>query len=300
MPQDLNDLYYYVKVVDHGGFAQAGRVLGMPKSKLSRRIALLEKRLGVRLIQRSTRSFSVTEVGRAYYTRCNSMLVEADAAQTIIDSTHAEPCGTVHISCPIALLHAHVGPMLVAFAGKFPAVHIELVGMNRAVDLLAEGFDLAIRVQPLPLHDSALMIRMLGQATQYLVASPSLLDQYGMPNSPVGLASWPSLGYGPPVEGHVWNLMSPDGSQVAQHHTPRFVTTDMITLRHAAVAGIGLVQLPLMMVREQLANGSLVRLLPDWSPRHEMIHVVFPTRRGLIPSVRLLIDHLVEQFAAVN
>jgi len=300
MQQDLNDLYYYVKVVDHGGFAQAGRALGMPKSKLSRRIALLENRLGVRLIQRSTRSFSVTELGQAYYARCNAMLVEADAAQTLIDSTHAEPCGTVHLSCPIALLHARVGPMLVAFAGKFPAVHIALVGMNRAVDLFAEGLDLAIRVQPLPLQDSALTIRMLGHATQYLVASPSLLDQYGMPNSLVDLASWPSLGYGPPVEGHVWNLMSPDGSQAAQPHTPRFVTTDMITLRHAAVAGIGLVQLPLMMVREQLANRSLIRLLPDWSPRHEMIHIAFPTRRGLIPSVRLLIDHLVEQFAAIN
>ncbi|MBS0153763.1 MAG: LysR family transcriptional regulator [Nitrospira sp.] len=300
MRQDLNDLYYFVKVVDHGGFAQAGRVLGMPKSKLSRRIALLEGRLGVQLIQRSTRSFSVTEVGQAYYTRCNAMLVEADAAQMLIDSTHAEPCGTVHLSCPIALLHACVGPMLVAFADKFPALRIELVGMNRVVNLLAEGLDLAIRVESHPSHVGALTVRTLGHATQYLVASPSLSNQFGMPSSPADLASWPSLGYGPPAEHHIWDLSNSDGSQVTQQYTPRFVTTDMATLCHAAVTGIGVVQLPLMVVRDELANKRLIRLLPDWTLRPKLIQVAFPTRRELIPSVRLLLDHLVEKFANMN
>lgn len=300
MQQDLNDLYYYVQVVDHGGFAPAGRVLGMPKSKLSRRVGLLEDRLGVRLIQRSTRSFTVTELGQAYYGRCKAMLVEADAAQTIIESVHDEPCGTVRLSCPIALLHAHVGQMLVAFAAKFPRVTVELVGMNRAVDVVAEGIDLALRVRPVPLDDSDLAVRVLGYAAQCLVASPSLLERYDSQSSPVDLAGWPSLGYGPPLEGHVWDLLGPDGAEARQHHTPRFVTTDMITLRHAAEAGIGVVQLPAMMVREQLSNGSLVRLLPDWAPRREIIHIAFPTRRGLIPSVRELIDYLAGRFAAVN
>lgn len=300
MHQDLNDLYYFVQVVDHGGFAPAGRALGMPKSKLSRRIGMLEERLGVRLIQRSTRSFSVTELGQSYHARCKAMLVEAEAAQTVIESTHAEPCGTVRLACPIALLHAHVGNMLVAFAARYPGVNIQLTGMNRPVDIVAEGLDLALRVQPLPLDDSDLAMRVLGYAAQSLVASPALLAQYGMPQTPVDLASWPSLGYGPPMDGHTWVLLGPEGAQATQHHHPRFVTTDMVTLRHAAGAGIGVVQLPLMMVREQLANGNLIRLLPDWAPRREIIHVAFPTRRGLIPAVRALIDHLAEQFADVE
>lgn len=300
MHQDLNDLYYYVQVVDHGGFAQAGRALGIPKSKLSRRIALLEERLSVRLIQRSTRSFVVTDLGRAYYARCRAMLVEADAAQMVIESTQAEPCGTVRLSCPIALLHAHVGSMLVDFALQYPSVSIQLTGMNRAVDVVAEGLDVAIRVRPLPLDDSDLAMRVLGYAAQYLVASPALLEWHSMPRSPVDLLPWPSLGYGPPMDGHVWTLLGPDGAQAAQHHAPRFVTTDMLTLRQAAIAGIGVVQLPAMMVREQLADGRLVRLLPDWAPRREIIHAVFPSRRGLLPSVRALIDYLAQRFGPVE
>jgi DNA-binding transcriptional LysR family regulator len=300
MHQDLNDLYYYVQVVDHGGFAQAGRALGMPKSKLSRRIGMLEERLGVRLIQRSTRTFVVTELGQAYYARCRAMLVEAEAAQTVIESTQAAPCGTVRLSCPIALLHAHVGGMLVGFSLQYPRVNIQLTGMNRAVDVVLEGLDLAIRVRPLPLDDSDLAMRVLGYAAQYLVVNPALLERYSMPSSPVDLVSWPSLGYGPPMEGYVWTLLGPDGAQAAQYHTPKFVTTDMVTLRKAAMAGIGVAQLPAMMVRDQLADGSLVRLLPDWAPRREIIHAVFPSRRGLLPSVRALIDFLAARFEPIE
>jgi DNA-binding transcriptional LysR family regulator len=295
--QDLNDLYFFVQVVDHRGFAPAGRALGVPKSKLSRRIAALERRLDVRLLQRSTRRFAVTELGQAYYAHCKAMLVEAEAAQTVIDAVRDEPCGTVRVSCPIALLHAHVGRMVVEFAAKYPGINTELIGMNRAVDLVAEGIDLALRVRPLPLQDSGLAMRVLAHAAQYLVASPALLKTQGEPRSPVELTSWPSLGYGPPVDGHIWNLLGPNNAQAAQHHTPRFVTSDMVTLRCAAVAGIGVVQLPALVVRDQLASGQLTRVLPDWAPRHETIHVAFPTRRGLIPAVRGLIDHLAKNFS---
>ncbi len=295
--RDLNDLYYFVQVVEHGGFSPAGRVLGIPKSKLSRRIALLEQRLGVRLLQRSTRRFAVTEMGQAYYAHCKAMVVEADAAQSVIDSARDEPCGTVRVSCPIALLHAHVGRMIVGFAAKYPGVRVELIGVNRVVDLVAEGIDLALRVRPLPLQDSSQAMRVLAHAAQVLVASPALVKQQGEPRSPVDLASWPSLGYGPPMDGHIWTLLGPDSAQAAQHHTPRFVTTDMLTLRAAAIAGIGIVQLPALMVREEVAAGQLMHVLPEWAPRQETIHVAFPTRRGLIPAVRSLIDHLAQQFS---
>lgn len=295
--RDLNDLQYFVQVVEYRGFAPAGRALGIPKSRLSRRIALLEQHLGVRLLQRSTRRFAVTELGQAYYAHCKAMVVEAQAAQTVIDSARAAPCGTVRVSCPIALLHAHVGRMIVEFAARYPDVRIELIGLNRAVDLVAEGIDLAIRVRPLPLQDSAQAMRVLTHAAQCLVASPALLEEQGSPRSPAELASWPSLGLGPAAGGHAWHLLGPHGARAAQPHEPRFVTSDMVTLRAAAMAGIGVVQLPALMVRDQLRAGQLARILADWAPGPETIHVAFPTRRGLIPAVRALIDHLARGFS---
>lgn len=298
--QDLNDLYYYVQVVDHGGFAPAGRALRMPKSKLSRRIALLEERLGVRLIHRSSRRFAVTELGQAYYARCKAMLVEADAAQSLVESAHSEPCGMVQLACPVALLHARVGPMLVAFADSHPQVSIQLTAINRPVDLLAEGLDIALRVRPLPLEDSDLAMRVLAYADQCLVASPALLERFGPPGQPADLSAWPSLGYGPPMRGHAWTLLGADGARLDQPHQPRFVSTDMITLRNAALAGIGIAHLPAMMVKDQLADRRLVQPLPGWAPPREVIHAVFPSRRGLISSVRALIDHLAAEFRAID
>ncbi len=298
--QDLNDLYYYAQAVEHGGFAPAGRALGLPKSKLSRRIALLEERLGARLIQRSTRHFAVTEIGRVYYEHCKAMLVEAEAAQEAIDALRAEPRGVVRVTCPVALLHVHVGAMLAGFMARYPQVTVHLEATNRRVDLVSEAVDVAIRVRPPPLQDSDLAMRVLAERSQCLVASPALVQRFGLPAAPAGLAGWPSLGLGTPQQAHRWALHGPDGTQATVRHTPRFVTTDMATLRDAALAGIGVVQLPVLMVRELVAAGSLLRLLPEWSPRREIIHAVFPSRRGLLPSVRALIDYLAQRYAEMD
>lgn len=298
--QDLNDLYYFVKSVDHGGFAQAGRALGVPKSKLSRRIAQLEDRLGVRLVQRTTRYFAVTEVGQRYYEHCKAMLVEAEAAQETIDMVRATPRGIIRITCPVALLHAHVGKMLADFMGRYPQVTVHLEATNRRVDLLAEGMDVAIRVRPPPLEDSELVLRVLSDRGQCLVASPVLVERMGVPNAPADLNGWPSLGLGSPQQSFRWTLYGPEEVEAVLPHMPRFVTTDMIALRNATLAGVGVVQLPTLMVTEQLTEGTLIRLLPEWVPRREIIHVVFPSRRGLLPSVRALIDHLVESYQAID
>lgn len=299
MQNDLNDLYYFVQVVDHGGFAQAGRALDMPKSKLSRRIALLEERQGVRLIQRSTRLFVVTELGQAYYQRCKEVLEAAAAAQAVIDATHTEPCGTIRLSCPIMLLHCYVTDMLVDFAQLYPAVTIQLMDINRPVDVLAEGLDLALRARPLPLEDTDLTMRVLGYAEQALVASTALVQAFGTPATPIDLAGWPSLANNRPLERHSWTLHGPDGAVAQQHHQPRLVTTDMHILRQAALAGLGVVQLPLVYVQHDIAAGRAVRLLPDWSAPRDLIHAVFPTGRGLPPSTRALVDFLAERFQAL-
>ncbi|WP_315530474.1 LysR family transcriptional regulator [Delftia acidovorans] len=297
--KDLNDLYYYVQVVDHGGFAPAGRALGMPKSKLSRRIAQLEGRLGTRLIQRSTRRFAVTEIGQTYYGHCKAMLVEADAADEAIALTHAEPRGIVRMTCPVALLDARIADMLAAFMAAYPRVEIHLEETNRRVDVVGEGIDVAIRVRPPPLEDSDLVMRMLAERGQCLVACPQLLTG-GIPQVPADLAGLPSMDLGLPQHEHVWHLIGPDGTQAAIRHRPRLVTRGMLALRAAALAGVGVVQLPSMMVREQIARGELVHVIPGWAPRREIIHAVFASRRGLLPAVRALLDFLAERFEALD
>lgn len=298
--QDLNDLYYFAQVVEHRGFAPAGRALGVPKSKLSRRIALLEERLGVRLIQRSTRHFSVTEIGQTFYVHCKAMLVEAGAAEEAIALTRSEPHGVVRLSCPVALLDARVGPMLATFMVEHPKVALHLEATNRRVDVIEEGFDMAIRVRPPPLEDSDLVLRPLAEFSQCLVASPALLREHGAPRGPADLSRLPSLSLGIPQNEHVWNLFGPDAAQATVYHHPRLITRDMVALCMAATAGVGVVQLPTMMIRQQLAQGALVPVIPDWQPRREIVHVVFPSRRGLLPSVRALIDHLAGKFGELD
>lgn len=298
--QDLNDLYYFVQVVDHTGFAPAGRALGIPKSKLSRRIANLEESLGVQLLVRSTRRFSVTEVGQNYYRHCKAMLVEADAAQEAIEMTRAEPCGVVRLTCPIGLLDSTVSSMLARFMMQCPRVDIHLEATNRRVDLVDEAVDLAIRVRRFPLDDSDWVMRHLGERRQCLVASPELLNEVGEPQLPVELIQLPSLWLGQPHQEFNWVLESAEGSSVTVEHKPRFITLDMIALRCAAVAGVGVVQLPKMIVRDELQRHSLVEVLPDWTLQPETIHIVFVSHRGLLPSVRSLIDFLVDQFDANN
>jgi DNA-binding transcriptional LysR family regulator len=294
--RDLNDLYYFVQVVDHGGFAPAGRALGVPKSKLSRRIALLEDRLTTRLLQRSTRHFAVTEIGQRYYTHCKAMLVQAESADEVIAMTHAEPRGVVRMTCPVALLDGRVGDMIADFMLRHPLVQIHVEETNRRVDVLAEGIDVAIRVRPPPLEDTDLVMRVYSDRGQCLVASPGLLQRLGVPTCPDELSRFPSLEWGAPQTQHVWNLLGPEGAVAAIAHEPRLVTRAMPALRSAAMAGVGVVQLPKMMINHQLAGGELIEVLPGWAPRREIVHAVFASRRGLLPSVRTLIDFLGEEF----
>ena len=294
--RDLNDLYYFVQVVDHGGFAPAGRALGVPKSKLSRRIAMLEDRLTTRLLQRSTRHFAVTEIGQRYYTHCKAMLVQAESADEVIAMTHAEPRGIVRMTCPVALLDGRVGDMIADFMLRHPLVQIHVEETNRRVDVLAEGIDVAIRVRPPPLEDTDLVMRVYSDRGQCLVASPGLLQRLGVPTCPDELSRFPSLEWGAPQTQHVWNLLGPEGAVAAIAHEPRLVTRAMPALRSAAMAGVGVVQLPKMMITHQLGRGDLIEVLPGWAPRREIVHAVFASRRGLLPSVRTLIDFLGEEF----
>jgi DNA-binding transcriptional LysR family regulator len=294
--QDLNDLQFFAAVVDHGGFAPAGRALGVQKSKLSRRILLLEERLGVRLLNRSSRRFSVTEIGREFYERCRAVLVEAEAAEQIVAEVRAEPRGVVRVSCPTALLSFQFGELVSRFMKENPAVEVHLESTNRRVDVIAEGFDLAIRVRFPPLEPTELVMRRLDESTQCLVAAPSLVAA-GIA-SPADLRNLPSLDLGPAHRDHSWQLHHADGQVATIPHVPRLVTDDMSVLRDAAIAGVGAVQLPTIFIWNDVRAGRLVHVVPDWRPRAGIVHAVFPSRRGLLPSVRALVEFLANECAA--
>jgi DNA-binding transcriptional LysR family regulator len=296
--QDLNDLYYFVSVVDHGGFAAAGRALGLQKSKLSRRILQVEERLGVRLLNRSSRRFSVTEIGREFYDRCVAMLVEAEAAEQVVAQVRAEPRGVVRMSCPVALLHSQFGALIARFMVMNPAVEVHLESTNRRVDVIAEGFDVAIRVRFPPLEPTDLIMRRLDESTQYLVASSALIRT--PPSSPSDLSGLPSLDVGPAHQDHQWRLEHKDGQTALIPHRPRLITDDMAVLREATLAGAGVVQLPSVMIWEDIRAGRLVHVLPQWQLRGGIVHAVFPSRRGLLPSVRALLDFLAQKCAAAR
>lgn len=296
--EDLNDLYYFAQVVQHGGFTPAARALGMQKSKLSRRIGLLEERLGVRLIHRSSRRFSVTEVGQEYYRHCMAMLVEAEGAQAIIDNVKAAPQGFIRLACPPGLLAYRLGDAIAHFLAEHPGVEMQVKAFNRRVDVVGEGFDIVIRIgQPLT-EPTTLATRKLGEISQCLAVSPSLLKGRTVPEAPPELASFPAIDFGLQSTErsggqHEWHLEQDGGPVVRVPHRPRLITDDLSSMRAAALAGIGITQLPSLMIEDDLAAGRLIALLPTWRLPNESVHAIFPSRRGLLPSIRALLDHLV-------
>lgn len=295
--QDLNDLFYFVQVVEHAGFSAASRALGIPKSRLSRRIAALEEGLGVRLIHRSTRTISVTELGKTYYEHCVAMLAQAEAAQAVIDRSMAEPRGVIRVACPPGLLYFVVADMLTQFMQRYPLVQVELDASGRRVDVIREGYDLAIRVRFPPFEDSELVVRTLSSSPQKMLAAPSLLQEQAAIKEPKDLMLLPSLDWMRPASNHQWELENSQGLAVSISHKPRLVTGDLATLRAAALAGLGIVQLPLLVTYDDIKTGRLVEVLPDWQLRGGVVQVVFPSRRGMLPAVRAFIDYLADSFA---
>ena len=294
--RDLNDFEYFVQVVKHGGFSAAARATGLQKSLLSRRIRLLEDRLHARLLQRSSRHFSVTETGHRFYEHCVTMLAEADTAEQSVARLQAEPCGQIRLSCPVALLNFQFGAMLARFILRYPSVTLQLDSTNRRVDVLKEGLDLAIRVRFPPLASSDLVMRTLDTSTQCLVAAPTLVRNPLA--SPADLNGFPSLDFHTDPGTHSWLLENRQGQTATIFHEPRLATDDMAVLREAALIGVGIVQFPTMMIWPDIEAGRLVPVLPDWRPQAGIVHAVFPSRRGLVPAVRALLDFLAHECAA--
>ncbi|HWZ61756.1 MAG TPA: LysR substrate-binding domain-containing protein [Steroidobacteraceae bacterium] len=296
--QPLEGFYYFTQVVDKGGFAKASRALGIPKSRLSRHVAALETRLGVRLVTRSTRRFVVSEVGREVYQHATAMLAAADAALEVVEFARAKPCGTLRASCPVALAQAALAPLLPEFLERYPAIRLELHVSNRRVDVLAESFDVALRVRTQPTGEDGLVMRTFREVDEFLVASPAYLGRSPALTEPAQLKEHTTLDYAGELDRRPWELFGPQGQSAAVEHRARIVCHDFVVLRAAALAGLGVARLPESVVREDLASGALTRVLVGWHTPQGIVHVVFPTRRGMLPAVRAFIDFLAERLAA--
>ena len=292
--QDLNDLYYFAAVVDHGGFAAAERALGIPKSRLSRRISALESELGVRLLQRSTRRFAVTDVGTSVHRHAQSMLAEAQAAREAVDRLSAEPRGVVRISVPVGLAQQQIPQLLPEFLTRFPKVRVQLHVSNRRVDLINEGFDLAIRVRNKLDDDGSLVMRSFGQVQELLVASPAYLDRAGRPQIPEDLAEHVTLTMSEDEARQRWELQR-DGETRRIDLKPRVAGFDFPMLMALAKQGVGITMLPETTCAEAVRAGELEVVLPDWRLPQGIAHLVFASRRGLLPAVRVFIDYLAEK-----
>jgi DNA-binding transcriptional LysR family regulator len=293
--QPLEGFYYFTQVVDQGGFARASRALGIPKSRLSRHVAALEATLHARLIQRSTRRFVVTEVGREVYRHATAMLAEADAALEAVEFARSAPRGTIKVSCPVGVAQSALAAILPQFLAEFPAVRLQLHVSNRRVDVMSEGFDVALRVRSQPSGEDGLVMRAFKEVDEFLVASPEYLQRSGEPENPAQLATRDTLDYTGELDRRPWELRGPGGSSARVDHTARVLCHDFVVLRAAALAGLGIAQLPDAVVREDLRSGSLRRVLPGWKSPQGILHVVFPSRRGLLPAVRAFIDFLAER-----
>jgi DNA-binding transcriptional LysR family regulator len=298
--QDLNDLYFFAAVVEHGGFSAAGRALGMPKSRLSKRVAQLEDRLGVRLLQRTTRRFVVTEVGERFYAHCRAVLEEARAAQAAVDELRAEPRGVVRLSCPVSISQTVLAHVLPDFMAQYPRLQVRVLSSNRRVDLLGEGYDLAIRVRSKLDTDANMVVRSFGQSRVLPVASPKLLDTLGRPMHPGELERFPALSMQEHEGPQTWELIDAAGERVNVEVNARLICGDFAVLLEAARRGLGVALLPEFVCAPAVTSGELEVLLPEWSAPEGTMHFIYPSRRGMLPGVRALVDFLAERLPAAT
>jgi DNA-binding transcriptional LysR family regulator len=297
--EDLNDLMFFAKVVEHGGYSAASRALGIPKSRLSRRIAALEERLDVRLLQRGSRGFTLTSVGQPFYERCKAVLAAGAAAFEVAEAGASEPQGLLRVSCPLSLAQSWLTPLLPRFMQALPKVRVRLHVSNRRVDPIDDQVDVVLRVRRPPFEDSSLVVRPLARVNDLLVASPALVASLPPLDGPQALAHWPTLSTPDAGERATWRLVS-GGQTVEVVHTPRLATEDMYALRQAAVEGVGVALLPALVCGRDIAEGRLQVLLPGWERGAGEIQAAFASRRGMLPAVRAFVDFLVANPPAAN
>ncbi|ABB08510.1 LysR substrate-binding domain-containing protein [Burkholderia lata] len=296
---DLNDFRYFVRIVESGGLTAASRNLDIPKSTVSHRLQQLEAALGVRLINRTSRSLSVTDAGQLFYSHAVTMLERAEVAENAVRERLVEPIGTIRFTTAVATSLYAMRQILPDFIKRYPKIDVIEHVSDEQTDIVGGNFDLALRAHNGPLSDSALVQRKLAPAPWFLFASPDYLDRRGQPVAPDELAGHDSLFVTRHHLPFAWKLKHPSQGEVSVPLKPRLAGNDLVTLKQAAQDGLGVVALPGYVCRDEVRSGALRCILPDWLAGEATITAVLPFRHGMLPSVRVFLDFLVERIPKV-
>lgn len=293
---DLNEMLIFAAVGSHGGFIAAARALGIPKATVSRKVQDLERRLGARLLQRTTRRMTLTEAGEAFLEYCARVQSEIENAEIAVSRMRAAPRGLLRVSAPFTLGNLLLLPALPEFLARYPDVSVALTMRNDFEDLIKQGVDVALTALPIP--DSSYTAMLLGKARFKLYASPGYLARRGKPQAPRDLADHATLLFGPLTRPghHVWILES-GGRRFTAALRPVLICNDMTPLLRALHAGAGITMTSEALAQEDVSAGRLVPVLPDWSGPLIEARAVYASRKGLLPRVRVFLDFLAEKAA---
>ncbi len=283
----------FVEVVEGRSFSAAARKLGLTRSAVSRQVAGLEDRLGVRLLNRTTRQLSVAEAGAVYFEHCVRILAEAAAAERAVMDLDEAPRGLLRVNAPMSFGLGHLGPAVAEFLTRHPAIKVALTLDDRVVDLVGEGYDVAVRIAELP--PSTLIARRLAVNRRVLCAAPAYLERAGRPQHPAELASHACLSYAYLATGNDWRFRGPDGP-VSVRVDAALSANNGDVLRQFALRGLGILLSPTFIVSEDLRRGALVPLLEDWTDADTGIYAIYPHSRHLSPKVRAFVDFLAARF----
>ncbi len=286
MMTDVDSMVVFANIVEHGGVTAAARALKVPKSNVSRRLAQLEDKLGVRLLERTTRKSHLTEIGGIYFQHCRRIVEEVENADLSIAQSVEVPRGTLRVSTSVTVGQHLIAPLLPEFMKAYPEVRMSLQLSNRRVDLIEEGYDLAIRVGQL--EDSSLISRSLGGSGLGIYGASKYLETRGVPKSPTALAKQDCLVMSHAETGHVWNLTGPSGMKRVEIE-PRAIVNDFAVLEQMVLEGLGVALLPNYVAR----SPKLIRILPKWSVPSVELHAIYPSHRGATPKMRAFLDWLV-------
>jgi DNA-binding transcriptional LysR family regulator len=286
---DLNDIIVFTKVAETKSFTGAADALGLPKSTVSRKLAQLEERLGVRLVQRTTRKLALTEIGEAYYERCQRIVADIHQAEQLVTDMQASPRGRLRITASVDFSTRFLGGIIAEFLAANPEINIELEATDRVVDLIEEGFDLAVRIGPMP--ESTLIARRLTQLSLLLCASPAYLAARGTPKTVDELDDHDHVLFTPSSRIQAWTLVN--GDQTYEFGRPaRLASNNFGSVVDVTRRGGGITLISEFIIRDEIKAGNLVEVLPGWRTRPTDVHAVYPARQNLPPRLTLLLDHL--------
>ncbi|CUH58768.1 LysR family transcriptional regulator [Thalassobacter stenotrophicus] len=290
----LTEMEAFATVVDQGGFTDAAKKMGISKSAVSKHVSSLETRLGARLLNRTTRRVSPTEIGLAYYDRARRVLNDAGEADALVTAMQSAPSGLLRVSAATDFGVNHLSPALGGFLHEFPDITVNMVLNNRYVELISEGFDLAVRIGEL--EDSSLRARKLADTHKMMIASPKYFEEYGRPEKIDDLNEHKLLHYSNQASGNVWKLTAPSGEKRQVRSAGWLTVNDGQSLLNAAINGLGIAFLPSFLYSDALREGLLEPAIKDLPVETQGIYAVYPPGRYTQPKVRAFIDFLVEQF----